>query len=87
MIATRLNVIEKASDSASGAFFFFRFGPIIRGMEGRMTLPQFLLLIAVLIVAAGITVWALAASGLPLPLLLLAGLGLAGAVRLWARVE
>ncbi|MEZ5686580.1 MAG: hypothetical protein R3D78_12145 [Paracoccaceae bacterium] len=52
-----------------------------------MTLPQFLLLIAVLIVAAGITVWALAASGLPLPLLLLAGLGLAGAVRLWARVE
>lgn len=52
-----------------------------------MPLPHFLILIAVVVLAAALTLWLAAAKGVPLAALALVALVGAGLVRLMARVE
>lgn len=52
-----------------------------------MPLPRFLALLALVIVAAGATLWLAAASGIPMAAVALLALIAAGVVRLLARVE
>lgn len=52
-----------------------------------MPLPHFLILIAVVICAAGVTLWFATAKGVPFAALALAALIGAGLIRLLARVE
>ncbi|MBC7144915.1 MAG: hypothetical protein H5U24_05855 [Thioclava marina] len=52
-----------------------------------MPLPHFLLLILFVIVLAGATIWAFAASGVPMATLGLMVLIAAGVARMMARVE
>lgn len=52
-----------------------------------MPLPQFLLLLGAVLLAAGVTLWALAQAGVPLALVALGLLAAAGLARLVARVE
>lgn len=50
-----------------------------------MPLPYFLLLLGAVIVAALLTIWVAAVAGLPLPVLAIAALALAGLVHYAAR--
>lgn len=52
-----------------------------------MPLPHFLLLILFVTVLAGVTIWAFAASGVPMAMLGLMVLIAAGVARMMARVE
>jgi len=52
-----------------------------------MPLPHFLILIAAVIFAAGVSVWAATMAGVPFALLALGLMVAAGIVRLMARVE
>ncbi len=52
-----------------------------------LTLPQFLLMILAIVLAAGMSLWAAAAAGLPLGVMAALALGAAGLLRLFARVE
>ena len=52
-----------------------------------MTLPQFLLVLALVVLAAGVTLWAAFQAGVSLGLLALGLVVAAGLMRLAARVE
>ena len=80
--------MEKAPIFSSGPFHVRFPAPYLKRRGKReMPLPHFLLLILFVIVLAGLTIWAFAASGVPMAMLGLMVLVAAGVARMMARVE
>lgn len=73
------------ADFPSRGFSPPRRRPILKGTEDVMPLPHFLILMLAVILAAGLTIWAASAVGIPLFALALLALAAAGIAHLSTR--